>query len=138
VKITVWSTISTKLKSSRIEIQLKVQQLLWHRNQIHEILSLLQLQVQLKVQQLLWHHNQIHEILSLLQLQVQLKVQQLLWHHNQIHEIIESSTIASSTTNGTNYNLHLDVDGGLTSFLYDLFSCQCIHILQVVDKKASI
>jgi hypothetical protein len=56
------TTISTRLKSSRIEVQLKVQQLLWHHNQIHEILSLLQLQVQLEVQQLLWHHNQIHEI----------------------------------------------------------------------------
>jgi hypothetical protein len=76
------TTISTRLKSSRIEAQL-----LWHHNQIHEILSFLQLQVQLTVQQLLWHHNQIHEILSLLQLQVQLKVQQLLWHHNQIREI---------------------------------------------------
>ncbi len=54
----------------------------------------------------------------------------------------KSSTIArstwGSTTIGTNYNVHLDVDGGLTSFLYGLFSCQCIHILQVVDKKASL
>jgi hypothetical protein len=100
-------------------------------------------------------------------LQVQLKVQQLLWHHNQIHEIFKSSTIASSTQGSTTLvasqpnprDLSLlqlqvqlevqqllgpttiytwDVDGGLTSFLYGLFSCQCIHILQVVDKKASL
>jgi hypothetical protein len=81
------TTISTRLKSSRIEVQLKVQQLFvasqpnsWDFKSSTIASSTEGSTTLVALQPNPWDW-------SLLELQVQLKVQQLLWHHNQIHEI---------------------------------------------------